>query len=87
MALAGQLGFDEAALLKGELGERAAPDERVAMLDLFDNMLGHGAAADDIAQIFGNLVGGLGSAVGEEENGLLRDGHETIFSGGSLVVD
>ena len=59
-------------MIQREFGERAAADERVAVLDLFDDVLRHGAAADDVAQVLGDLVDGLGCAVGEEEDGLLR---------------
>ena len=50
-------------------GERAAADQRVAVLDLLDDVLRHGAAADHVAQVLGNLLHGLGGSVGEEEDG------------------
>ena len=67
-----QFRFDESALLHGELGERAAADEGVAVLNLLDDVLRERAAADHVAQVFGNLVGGFGGSVGQEKNGLLR---------------
>ena len=59
-------------LLHGEFGQRAATDQRVAMLNLFDDGCGSGPAADHVAQVLGNLLGGFGSAVGEEKYSLLR---------------
>ena len=43
LALRGQFGFDEAGLLQCDFSERAAADEGVAVLDLFDDLLAAGA--------------------------------------------
>ena len=65
-------------MLESELGERAvAPgfaDLGVAVLDLFDDMLRHGAAADDVAQVLGDFVDGAGRPVSEQEDGAFRHG-------------
>ena len=62
--------FDKASLFESDLGERAAANERVAVLDLFDYVLRQRSAADHVAQIFGNLLDGLRRSVGKQQNGL-----------------
>jgi hypothetical protein len=41
------------------------------MLNFFDNGLRHGAAADYVAKVLGNLLNGFGGSVGEEKDRLL----------------
>jgi CRP/FNR family transcriptional regulator len=40
------------------------------MLNLIDNVLREGTAADDVAQVFGNLLAGLRGSMGKEQDGL-----------------
>jgi hypothetical protein len=64
--------FDQASLLDGDFSERAAANERVAVLNLLESrLLRERPAADHVAQVFGNLLDGLGRSVGEQEDGLL----------------
>jgi hypothetical protein len=72
LASAMKFHLDKASLFECDLSERAAANERVAVLDLFDDLLWKRPAADHVAQIFGNLLDGLRGSVGKEEYGLFR---------------
>ena len=69
-ALRGQFRFHQPALLQGDLGQRAAADQRIAVLNLFDDLLRQRPPADHVAQIFGNLLDGLRGSVGQQQHGL-----------------
>jgi hypothetical protein len=55
-----------------DFGQRTAADQRVAVLNLFDDLMRQRPAAGHVAQVFGNLLDGLGRTVGEKEDGLFR---------------
>ena len=57
---------EQLALLQGQFSERALANQRVTMPYLFDDVVRHGPAADDVAEVGGDVVESLGSAVGEE---------------------
>jgi len=46
----------------------AETDLSVAMLQLFDDVRGHGAAGGDVGEILGHLTEAVGGAVGEEKD-------------------
>ena len=68
---------EELALQEGPAGERwafgewcvAEADLGVAVLELFDDVLRHGAAAGDLVEVGGHLAEDVGRAVGEEKYG------------------
>ena len=62
----GQFPFDKASLIHGDFSERAAADEGVAVLDLFDYILRNGSAADHIAQVVGDLLDGFRGSVRQQ---------------------
>ncbi len=72
-----ELVFEEDGLAEGPAGEGWALGERgfaeadfgIAMLELFDDGGGHGAAAGDALEVFGHFAEDVRSAVGEEEDG------------------
>ena len=69
-----QLCFDHARLLEGDLGERAASDERIAALNLFDHLRRQRPSAGHVAQVFGNLLDSFGRAVSQQEDCLFCHG-------------
>ncbi len=78
-------------MLEGPAGEGWAFGERffleadlgVAVLELFDDFFGEGAAAGDLAEVLGHLAEAVGGAVGEEEDGgvgrVARSVHRFIY--------
>ena len=81
MACVGKFCLDGAALLLRDLSQWAVADERVAVLNLFDNHLRKRPPAGHVAQVLGNLLDGLRGAVREQQNGLFS---HWISPGGSL---
>ncbi len=79
--LAGRF-FEKLGLAEGPAGEGRAPprvpagvvakaDFGVAVLQLFDDVRGHGAAAGDFVEVLGHVAQLVRGAVGEQEDGCL----------------
>jgi hypothetical protein len=69
--------FEEFGLAEGPVGEGRPFGQRllfeadlgVAVLELLDDVLGHGAAAGDVTEVFRHLAEPVGCAVREEKDG------------------
>jgi len=66
-----EFGLSQGPTGQGRLfGQRfvAQADFSVAVLEFFDDVLGHGAAVGDFGEVFGHVVEDVGGTVGEEED-------------------
>ena len=70
LARSRQLRLYQPRLRKGDLRQRAAPDQRVAVLNLLHHRLRQRPPAHHVAQILGNLLHRLRSSVRQQQNRL-----------------
>ena len=60
-------------LEKSPAGERREADQRITVADFFDDVRRERAAAGDVTEEFWNLIGIVGTAVGEQKHGGFRE--------------